>query len=38
MTQHREPTPQQSNNPEKEKMLVESYFTRPAPNHTATPG
>ena len=34
MTEHREPTPQQSNNPEKEKMLVESYFTRPAPNHT----
>ena len=28
-----DPTPQQKMNPEKEQMLVESYFTKPAPDH-----
>ena len=27
------PTPQQKMNPEKEELLVESYFTQPAPDH-----
>jgi len=34
MTQPDGPTPQQKMNPEKEEMLVESYFTQPAASHT----
>ena len=34
MTDSGDATPQQKMNPEKEQMLVESYFTQPAPNHT----
>ena len=34
MTKPTDPTPQQKMNPEKEEMLVESYFTKPAASHT----
>ena len=33
MSEHKGVTPQQKMNPEKEEMLVESFFTKPAASH-----
>jgi len=33
MSEHKGPTPQQKMNPEREEMLVESFFTKPAASH-----